>query len=301
MITSFRARALARDWDHHVWLLERTINSMLRQTNSDVFAVVACHDIPKSSLTRNNKVHFLTVKFPTPKKENDDMCVDKVLKLSLGSEWAVAQGCEYVMFNDADDLVSNRIAAFVAAHAGAPGWHSTSELFYTYGGRLLRDHKLPDMCSGPCVILRSDLVEFASPPFEGEWCEIIKRGGEGHYLQLLARHHEKTCVLAAVGLQNFREYMARRGQALLPMPFAANIVINHSDSTSHVPGGIGSYDFAGRAQRPALRPALAKLRQGIRWLPTLRLLTPELRREFSVPPSAEIPPARRNGGSVFWR
>lgn len=301
MITSFRALALARDWEHHVWLLERTVESMLAQTNPDVVVVVACHDIPESHLARNPRVHFLPVKFSPPARDNDDMCVDKVLKLSVGANWAVDQGCDYLMFNDGDDLVSNRISAMVAEGHGATGWYSASELFYTYGGRLLRYHKIAGMRSGPCVILRSDLAEFAVPPFKGEWTDIIKRGGEERYLGLLARHGEKTSVLAAVGLGNFREFMIQRGQPLLPMPFPANVVINHSDSTSHVPGGMGSYYFVGIPQRFSRRVALSRLKQRMRWLPTLRLLSPSLRREFSIPPDSEIPAAYRTSGSLFWR
>lgn len=301
MITSFRARALARDWEHHVWLLERVIESMLGQKEHEVVVVVACHDIPESCYAQHPRVHFLPVEFPPPERNNDDMCVDKVLKLSAGAAWAVAQGCGYVMFNDADDLVSNRIGGLVAKGGGAAGWYSTSEYFYTYGGRLVRDFKIGGLFSGPCVISRTDLLEFGAPPYEGKWVEIITQGGEHNYLNLLARHGQRTCALAAVGLQNYRSYMAGRGVPLLPMPFAGNIVINHSDSMSHVPGGIGAYDFAGSQQRESVLTVLRRWKQRLRRLPTMRLVTPALRREFTIPPDSKIPSQYLSRGSLFWR
>lgn len=302
MLTSFRARALSRDWAHHVWLLERTVESMLAQTAGDVVVVIGCHDIPESDLTRNPKVHFVTAPFPVPQRDNDDMCVDKVLKLSIAARWAVENGAAYIMFNDADDLVSNRIGSLVANGGGAAGWYSTSEYFYTYGGRWMRDKKMHGMDSGPLVIARTDLLEFEVPPYRGAWAGIVREGGEERYLGFLARHGVSTCVLAAAGLQHFRTYMEARGHPLLPMPFAGNVVINHSDSTSHVSGGIGSYAHGrGAGARPRWRVMLGRARQCARWLPTMRRLTSRHRQEFSIPPDAEIPPAYLNRGSVFWR
>jgi hypothetical protein len=266
-----------------------------------VVVVIGCHDVPDTALAKNPKVHFLPVTFPPPERNNDDMCVDKVLKLSVGAEWAVQNGCDYVMFNDADDLVSNRIGALVAEGGGSPGWYSTSEMFYTYGGRVLRDYEIGGLSSGPCVVVRSDLLEFGIPPYRGTWADIISGGGETHYLDLLARHGQNTSALAAVGLQNYRVYMEGRGYPLLPMPFAGNIVINHSDSMSHVPGGIGAYHFAGKQAGLTLRTALSRCRQIVRWLPTFRLMTKRLRQEFSVPDDARIPAAYLNRGSIYWR
>src|SRR2546426_9381718 len=112
IVTSFRARALARDWDHHVWLLERTLDSMLAQTDSDFRVVVVCHEIPAVQQRGHSKIKFLPVSFPPPERNNDDMCADKVLKLSAGIEWAIEAGCDYVMFTDADDLVNRNLCAW---------------------------------------------------------------------------------------------------------------------------------------------------------------------------------------------
>lgn len=289
-VTALRARALANDWNYHVWLLERTVGSMLAQTGSSVAVVIGCHDVPDTALTRDARVHFIQTTIPHPERSFDDMSVDKVIKHSLGAAWAVDQGCEYVIFNDADDLVSNRIGAFVRDHPGEPGWYAASQRFYSYGGLLVRYSAIGGSTSGPCVVVRADLLTFASPPFAGPWVEITRRDGE-EYLGLLAARRQQVCLLNAVGHGHYRELMTLEGHPLKPLPFPANLVINHADSMSTA-GGVHGYP---------LISSLGSLRRSLRWAPTIRLATPGLRREFGVPSRGKIPHAYRASGSVFWR
>lgn len=102
---------------------------------------------------------------------------------------------------------------------------------------------------------------------------------------------EQVCILNAVGHGNYRTYMMAEGHPLQPLPFPANLVINHGDSMSTA-GGMNGY--------PALS-ALNSLRRSIRWVPTLRLVTAALRREYQVPQTRDIPAQYRSSGSVFWR
>lgn len=292
-VTSFRARALAGSrWDHHVWLLERVIASMLAQTAGDEIRVaVGCHDIPDTRYAADARVRFVPVAAAVPRRTNDDMVVDKVVKLSAAVRWAQAAGCDYVVFNDADDLVSSRIGAFVAANRGAAGWYTVSQRFYTYGGVLMRLQRIQAPASGPCAIVRSDLLTFASPPFTASWAGLLRQGGESGYLDLLAGRGVEVCVLAAVGIAHYRNFMAAAGHPLAPLPFAANVVINHADSTSTTGGPNGYQPLS----------LLGSLKRSVRWLPTLRLATPRIRREFHIPPDREIPARFRGGASVFRR
>ncbi len=290
-VTSLRARALAGDWAHHVWLLERVVHSMLSQTAGEVRVVVGCHDAPNTPLAADPRVHFLPVHVAVPSRDNDDMVADKVLKLSAAARWARAQGCAFVVFNDADDLVSNRLGDVVAADPSANGWYTTSQFFYTYGGRVMRRQQIAAPSSGPCVIVRSDLLTFDRPPFTAEWARAIAAGGEQRYLQLLARHDTEVCVLAAVGIGHYQTFMAARGWPLAPLPFAGNVVINHRDSTSTT-GGTNGYQTLSR---------LASLKRSVRWLPTLRYASAAVRAEFAIPRDSDIPGAYRGGASVFWR
>src|SRR5260370_22808937 len=117
-----RARALARDWAYHTWLLQCTLNSILAQSNPEFNVVVVCHDVPEIPQANDPAVHMLRVHHSLPEKTFDDMLVDKVLKLTAGVDWAIARGSDYVMFVDADDLVSRRINVFVASHRGNNAW-----------------------------------------------------------------------------------------------------------------------------------------------------------------------------------
>lgn len=291
--TSFRARALANDWAYHVWLLERVVHSMLAQTRGEVQVVIACHDVPESRpLHDDPRVAFLPIDAEIPRRDFDDMIADKVLKLSAGARWVAARGeADYVAFNDADDLVSDRIGEFVAAHPGGSGWYTTSQRFYTYGGRLMRLQRIGGGAAGPCVIVRRDLLTFGRPPFSGAWFDLVHGGGEDRYLEFLSRHRREVCELAAVGLGHYRAFMAAQGHPLAPLPFAANVVINHKDSMSTT-GGTHGYQ---------LLSSLGSLKRSLRWLPSLRLATPAVRGEFHIPTAREIPDAYRGGASVFWR
>jgi len=301
IVTAFRSRRLAKDWDYHVWLLQRTLDSMLAQTNDAFVVAVVCHEIPTILHLENPRVHFLPVDFPPPQRDNDDMCADKVLKLSVGAEWAISKGCDYVMYTDADDLVSRRISEFVAVHGGANGWYTPSEFFHAYDSRWLVKHFQPPMKSGPVVIVKSNLLKFATVPFTDIWLELILEAGERKYAELLAGRRRRTNTLAAVGHTLYQRLMKAQGYPLEPLPFPGYVVINHADSTSQVSGGLGSAILEKSAAPRTLRSRLNRLKRiGLR-LPSVRPLTHAVRSEFTIPAPGIIPRAYKNRGSLFAR
>jgi hypothetical protein len=287
-VTAFRAKALAHDWPYHVWLLERTIDSMLAQGDG-VSVVVGCHDVPDTPLTRDPRVHFLQTTIAHPRRTFDDMTADKVVKHSLGAAWAIGRGAEWVIFNDADDLVSNRVVPHLRRAARVAGWYSASQYFYSYGGRLARFSKVGGQASGPFVAIRSDLLKFSTPPFLRHPGDTFTAWGDESYVETLSRYGVPVCVLAAIGHGHYRSYLAGEGHELQPLPFPANLVINHGDSMS-TSGGKDGYP---------VRSALGWLRHSVRLLPTLTLATPSLRREYQIP--RDIPARYQSSGSVFWR
>jgi len=301
VVTAFRSRCLARDWDYHGWLLQRTLDSILAQTNDEFVVVVVCHETPAIPHAHHPKIRFLPVEFPPPDRDNDAMCADKVFKLSVGAAWAVSAGCDYTMFTDADDLLSRRVSEFVARRRGANGWYTPSEFYYAYGSRWLRSNQRPASGSGPGVIVRSDLLEFASSPYSGVWLETILQGGERRFAELLARRSQRINTLAAVGLANFQKLMLAEGRPLEPLPFPGNVVINHSDSTSHVPGGVGTAVPEQSPVRNALRARLSRIKRAGSRLPSVRPLTPALCSEFAIPAPRLVPRAYRRRGSIFSR
>jgi hypothetical protein len=192
------------------------LDSILSQTNEAFAVAVVCHEVPKVAQAGHPKVRFLQVEFPPPQRNNDDMCADKAMKLSVGAEWAISKDYNYIMFTDADDLVSRGISEFVAAHSGATGWYAPSEIFYAYGSRWVRKYVLNPTISGPCVIVRSNLLKFASSPFAGNWMNIIIEDNDRPYLELLRMRNRKVNTLAAVGHTDFRRLMNAEGHFLEP-------------------------------------------------------------------------------------
>jgi hypothetical protein len=273
IITCLRARALARDWAYHVWLLERTLNSMVAQTNREFKVIVVCHEIPHLPLLKGSMIDFLSVDFPPPVRTNDDMCVDKVLKLTAGIDSAIAAGCDYIMFADGDDLVSRRLSQFVAENNGKNGWYCGTQYIYRYGMRWVRKSTSRCMEAGPFIIIRSDLLRFALDP--------MYRG-------------QRVNTLAAIGHTEYRKLLIAQGNPVEPLPFPGIVYILHEDATSQVPGLIGSDVSASLPKRSGLRRALGHLKRNAQKIPDLRPLTTAMRLEFTVPSADQIPAAYRN-------
>ena len=267
-VTSLRAQALARDWDYHVWLLERTLDSMLAQTHPDFRIFVVCHEVPEIVQMKHPKVTVLGVGFPPPQRNNDDMCVDKVLKISRGVEAALAARCGYVMIADADDLVSRRLAEFVALHPKGDGWFFEKGYSYCPGTNWLRSIQEFHQRCGTCVIVRAGLLRFDAVPFY---------------------RNSQVNTLAAAGHNNYYKVLSGDGAVLEPLPFAGAVYVQNVDSTSRVEGGeIARVDSA-TPGRSLLRRTLSRFKQAARTLPTLRPLTSSMRQEFTVMHAHDVP------------
>jgi len=261
-IVSMRARALSKNWAHHTSLLERTVDAILAQTHPDFEVVIVCHDVPGIRQAGHPKVHMLPVDIPIPQRTNDDMCVDKVLKLSKGLEWAIPRRSDYVMFVDADDLVSRRLSEFVAAHDGENGWYFHSGYVHTYGDAWVRTHAPHHLICGTGAIVKTSLMRFE----KSEFC----RG-------------EVANTLANAGIDYYLPHLEAQGAPIRPLPFPGAVYILHPDSTSEVAGGTG-YRLGGTfAPRPLWKRVLGPVKRAALTLPTLRPITPALRREFTIP------------------
>lgn len=278
ILTSLRAKTLADNWDHHVTLLDHALQSMLSNVGSFQIVVV-CHEVPDVPSASDKRVTFLSVDLAVPKRINDDMCVDKVLKLSIGTRWALERGTDYVMFTDADDLVNRKIVALVERRHGEPGWYSGIEYYCTYPARIYRTHTVPPGTSGSCVIVRSDLLEFDSPPFQKKLTAIRD---ERPYLDILASRQREVNVLAAVGHPDYVRLLETDGQRLQPFPFAANLKIKHYDSTSHVSGGIGYAGSITDDSRPIWRRIASLAKRTAIDLSTMQPITRNIKRDFTL-------------------
>lgn len=261
---------------------------MLAQTNPNFRVVVGCHDIPDIPQLQHPQVHAFRVDFPPPERNNDDMCLDKILKLSHGVRWAQEQGASHVMFVDADDLVSNRLSAFVDSHRNGNGWYFDRGYKYFYGDRWLAKQQPHYLICGTGMIARADVLPFSDEPA----ATLHDRWGDAARNKLRTHpdfQRETINILAAQGMAGYCSSMERWGYPLSPLPFRGAVYILHDDSTSEVAGGDGFQRATNFAGRPAWREALSQVKRGAQWLRAAQPLTPALRREFTIPRPSEIP------------
>jgi hypothetical protein len=184
-VIPFRSKATSDNWSFHSALLNRTIQSMLNQSNSDFRVIVVYSDYPENKI---DSKFVIWLHFPFPFLKVDDITdyeshgkrylrtnrdiefsMDQGRKSIFGSRHAKDLGCNYIMSVDADDLVSNKISQFVADNkeTNCPGWYIDKGYVYDENkDQLFRyPRKFYDFC-GSSYMIRTDLVSI--PDFESK-------------------------------------------------------------------------------------------------------------------------------------
>lgn len=173
-VVPFRSKESSSDWRLHCALLERTIASLCNQTDDRYKVYIVCTDIPDCQIIYPN-VQFLQYPFPFLKaNEIEDFdsyaskyyspriaefAMDQGRKTMFGAVTAIAQGCTHIMSFDADDLVSNKLAAFVAARNSQNGWFIDKGYIYVEGrSYCYRQRHGMNNLNGSTNIVRKDLV-----------------------------------------------------------------------------------------------------------------------------------------------
>lgn len=135
-IIPLKSKQVSKDWDRVCTLLERCVQSVVNQTSEYFRVVIACHERPNLQID-HPFIHYVEVDFPPPvlRQVNviSQMDRDKNQKMWLGLEYAGRFNPSHVMFVDADDCVSCRIAEFVSQNTEANGWFLDSGYVYEDG------------------------------------------------------------------------------------------------------------------------------------------------------------------------
>ena len=100
------------EWSALCRLLSDTVRSVYNQTDQSFRIIIACDRRPTLDFATDNRLEFLQIALPRP-KDHDEGDNDAGAK-----RWEIASrflrgGPGYLMFLDADDLVSNRLVEFV--------------------------------------------------------------------------------------------------------------------------------------------------------------------------------------------
>jgi len=107
-IVPIKARSTTKQWDFTCYLLEKTLFSILRQTDSRFAVVVVGHDRPDLPYSIASNICFLEANYPSlglgsSRQERD---VDKVCKQLIGLRLLLNENFSHYMFIDADDTIS---------------------------------------------------------------------------------------------------------------------------------------------------------------------------------------------------
>jgi hypothetical protein len=199
-----KSARVAVSWDRVSRLLSRTIASACRQTCGDFRVLVACHDIPAGDFS-HPAVEFIPVEYPAP-SPLDPTCmrVDKKRKLQIALHRALEYSPSHVMFLDSDDLVSRRLAEFVAAYPDEDGWYLQSGYFYCERQPYLHlERRRFDQWSGSSHIVRPERLGF------------LERMDERRFF-----YHTKLT-----------RDLRKQGTPIRPLPFKGAVyVISHGDN-----------------------------------------------------------------------
>ncbi len=159
-IVPLQSRQASKDWRLVSLLARRTLQSVLAQTHSDFRVFLVCND-PPDGCPEHPSVTVLRKNFPVPDMSVwENRMADKWGKVRVGLVAARSLAPCHVMVCDADDSVSNRLAAHVAAHPRTAGWCFDQGWMHDEGSPLIFRwrHGFDSTC-GTSSIVRADLPD----------------------------------------------------------------------------------------------------------------------------------------------
>lgn len=208
-----RSKAASKNWEKVSMFFNRTLWSVYNQTDPDFKILVACHDIPVLTHEYDERVEFLRVDSPIPTTK-EEMMLDKGHKIHTIGMKIREYGGGFTMMVDADDIQSNRIAAYVNAHPNANGFLSRNGYYYHVGDDFIKKgHKFPN---GSSTIVKYSVEDLP----------------DSYYEQMVANVNTNPHILRKKH-GDIPKICAELGRTLDDLPFIASIYVretgdNHS-------------------------------------------------------------------------
>lgn len=114
-VVPLKSRQVCHDWDHIQGLLELTLFTLLRQSDPRFRVSLICHELPELPGFIRDAIDLIEVDYAAPAlgMSREIRRRDKVLKQTVGLQRAINVGSTYVMYVDADDLVSRDMTRLV--------------------------------------------------------------------------------------------------------------------------------------------------------------------------------------------
>lgn len=236
-------------------LLRNTLRSVEAQTDEHFATVIVLNEKPPwAEDTPNRK--FVEVDFPpaeAPRSKSDWvnwLYMDRGAKIAVGMLHARQFSPTHLMPVDADDFVSNRLAAFVRSHGEAPGWYMPTGLIWSGLFRIGEPRDRFWSYCGTSHLFRHDLLPIDPAIGTRPTRDAVVNTLGAEYTEKILGNHV-----------HYLRYFGERGITLEPLPFI---------------GGIWHADTGENSSRAWWR----QTRFGPIWG---RPLTDEVQAEFSVP------------------
>ncbi|WP_173921748.1 glycosyltransferase family 2 protein [Agromyces sp. Marseille-P2726] len=177
LVTSLRHPHNSNDYPRVERLLYESVVSWLRQTEDRFMIIVVGNQEPR--LPPDSRVRYVPVAFPppspiaSPRTGIPSILRDRGTKLAVGLAAARQHGAQHILFIDADDFVSRRVAAHVAAHPEAIGWRVNFPWRVNVERRAIHSHE-----GGTFSIVRTDLYPDPQLPLDATQSELYDGYGE---------------------------------------------------------------------------------------------------------------------------
>lgn len=253
------SKLVSKNFESTSACLKRTLKSICNQTSGSFEIIVVCHELPQMQFF-HKKVHYVAVDFDLSlciaekeKTSNNpgldivmERLLDKGRKILFGYYEAQRFNPTHIMFVDADDLVSNRLAELCENNPSHYGWYVEKGYRYQENSRCiyLKRRNLHKEC-GTAFIFRNDLIPAPNPDYN--------RGFD--YYRFFVNHAYVV------------DKMKKAGYPLSPLPFYGIIYMLH-----------GSNLHATREYEEAKRTLVRVLKNII----NMRPLSQKIVREFNL-------------------
>jgi len=187
-----RSKQSSKNWEQVERLFNATLASVFNQTDPAFRVIVACHEKPELDRTYDDRLSFIQATYPPPMVTSQHL-TDKFYKKRLLVNQALVSGASYIMFVDADDYISRRIATWVNVHCHVSGWFIRTGYEYNISAGTVRvTPNFNHICGTSAILNISDLkapIDTCFTDYErkdeylfdfghNEWLEMLARSGK---------------------------------------------------------------------------------------------------------------------------
>jgi hypothetical protein len=219
-IIPIKSKKLSQSWKTVSSLFERCVKSICNQTTNNFQVIVVCNEKPEIEFT-HPQITYIERDFPMIDTEWRTKELDRTRKIITGLIHAQTfKQPSHIMFVDADDCVSNRLADFVAGNPQSNGWYFKKGYMYQDGSKNIRIMRkgFHEYC-GTSNIIRYDLFDLPTNFDENE-C-LKERADENKYIKNIFdsyRHRDIAGTLAG------------KGANIAPLPFPGGVYIRNNEN-----------------------------------------------------------------------